>query len=390
MKYMKKKKLIAVMALLIIAASFGGCNSANTAATIDPEVTSSEIVSSAPVSSEVTSSEVSSAPVSSEAEKPESGAVSSEAAASSMPEVSSKAEAPAVSSAPATVSQSTVSSAPAAVSKPAAASQPVSSTASSAPVESVAQTSSAPPAQTASAPTQQSGSTKAFEDMTIEEQDQWLLDQLNQQLGSMEVHDSGIVERHSIESTQPTRGAGDDAEHKALEQEKLEQLRQNLQGAQNEQKPKQNVSQAEEQEPESNPTEEQETVSEATGDVYEAIRLINEERVKAGLNELESDSTMMEMSAVRAQEKSVDFSHTRLDGSHWWTIFQDYGMDPGGPGGENGGAGKDTADRQVSSWMKSTAGHKENILEKGITKIGVGYYYSKGSQYGHYWAMITA
>ena len=46
MKYMKKKKLIAVMALLIIAASFGGCNSANTAATIDPEVTSSEIVSS--------------------------------------------------------------------------------------------------------------------------------------------------------------------------------------------------------------------------------------------------------------------------------------------------------------------------------------------------------
>jgi len=46
MKYMKKKKHIAVMALLIIAVSFGGCNSANTAATIDPEGTSSEIVSS--------------------------------------------------------------------------------------------------------------------------------------------------------------------------------------------------------------------------------------------------------------------------------------------------------------------------------------------------------
>lgn len=224
--------------------------------------------------------------------------------------------------------------------------------------------------------------------MTEEELDQWMLEQLEQLNNQpIEIHHLG-TER--IDSSPSTKSVDDDAEHKALEQEKLEQLRQNLQGAQNEQKPKQNVSQAEEQEPESNPTEEQETVSEATGDVYEAIRLINEERVKAGLSALESDSTMMEMAAVRAQEMSVDFSHTRLDGSHWWTIFQDYGMDPGGPGGENGGAGKDTADRQVSSWMKSTAGHKENILEKGITKIGVGYYYSKGSQYGHYWAMITA
>ena len=166
-----------------------------------------------------------------------------------------------------------------------------------------------------------------------------------------------------VDSSQPEKNANEDAEWEAL---------------------------SDEQEPDADPIEKQETVSEATGDVYEAIRLINEERVKAGLSALESDSTMMEMAAVRAQEMSVDFSHTRLDGSHWWTIFQDYGMDPGGPGGENGGAGKDTADRQVSSWMKSTAGHKENILEKGITKIGVGYYYSKGSQYGHYWAMITA
>ncbi len=332
MKYTNKKKLAAVMSLLIIAASFGGCNSANTAATIDPEVTSSEIVSSAPVSSEVTSSEVSSAPVSSEAEKPESGAVSSEAAASSMPEVSSKAEAPAVSSAPATVSQSTVSSAPAAVSKPAAASQPVSSTASSAPVESVAQTSSAPPAQTASAPTQQSGSTKAFEDMTIEEQDQWLLDQLNEQLGNIEAHEYGREGANSAESTQPAEG---------------------------------------------------------TGDVYEAIRLINEERVKAGLNELEIDDTMMEMAAVRAKELSVLFDHTRPDGTDCWTIFEEFGQrQPLCV--ENAGAGKGAAEWQVGSWMNSTAGHKENILWDGMTRIGVGYYYQADSQYGHYWIMLAA
>ncbi len=387
MKYMKKKKLIAVMALLIVAVSFGGCNSSNTAAAINSEVTSSEIVSSAPVSSEVVSSKetgseaVSSAPVSSEEEKPESEAVSSEAAASSMPEVSSKTEAPTVTSEP------TVSSAPAAVSKPVATSQPVSSTASSAPVESVAQTSSAPPAKTVSAPTQPSGSTKAFEDMTIEEQDQWLLDQLNQQLGSMEVHDSGIVERHSIESTQPTKGAGDDAEHKALEQEKLEQLRQNLQGAQNEQKPKQNVSQAEEQEPESNPTEEQETVSEATGDVYEAIRLINEERVKAGLNEFEIDDTLMKMAAIRAKEISVNYAHARADGSELRTIFEEFGYNYCSAA-ENIFASPSTASRAVGGWMNSS-GHKANILHPYATRVGVGYYFDKNSASKHHWVMLA-
>ena len=55
MKYTNKKKPIAMMVLLFVAASFSGCNSANTTATIDPEVTSSEIVSSAPASSEETS-----------------------------------------------------------------------------------------------------------------------------------------------------------------------------------------------------------------------------------------------------------------------------------------------------------------------------------------------
>ena len=308
-----KKRIIAVMALLNVAASFGGCNSANTAATIDPEVTSSEIVSSVPVSSEATSSEAaSSAPVSSEEEKAESEAASSEAEVSSEP---------------------AVTSAPAAVSNPAATSQPVSSAASSAPVESVTQTSNAPPAQTASAPAQQSGSAKAFEDMTIEEQDQWLLDQLNEQLASMEVQEYGADGGNSAESTQPAEGVGD---------------------------------------------------------VYEAIRLINEERVKAGLNELEIDDTMMEMAAVRAKEATVVFDHVRPDGDAWWMVFDEFGSRAPSIGGENIGLGKPWPKTQVNSWMAST-GHKANILKEGLTKIGVGYCAGDAtSQYDSCWAMLVS
>ena len=128
--------------------------------------------------------------------------------------------------------------------------------------------------------------------------------------------------------------------------------------------------------------------AESSGDVYEAIRLINEERVKAGLNELEIDSTMMEMAAVRAEEQAVAFGHTRPDGSSCWTIFDDFGQ-PQPAEVENAGAGVSGAGGQVGAWMSST-GHKENILQEGMTRIGVGFYYQADSQYGYYWIMLAA
>ena len=387
MKYTNKKKLVAMMALLIVVASFSGCNSANTAVMISSEASSSEIVISVPaVSSEEASSEVtsfeesSSAPTSSEAEDVESEVTSSEATTSSAAEVSSKTEAPAVSSEP------TVSSAPTVTSEPPATSQATSSTVSSAPVESAAQTSSAPPVQTVSAPTQQqTGTAKAFEDMTEEEQQQWMLDRVNEQLSNITVHHLG-TEKSQVESNPPTGDAGDDAERKALEKEKLEQLRQSLQEAQNKQKP--DASQVDEQEPESDPVEEQETVSEATGDVYEAIRLINKERVKAGLSELTIDDTMMEMAAVRAQEIAIKYEHVRPDGSDWSTVFQEFGYKHGRIV-ENIYVSPDTASSAVNGWMGSP-GHKANILNGDITHIGVGYYYDSRSEFYHHWVMLGA
>ncbi len=135
-----------------------------------------------------------------------------------------------------------------------------------------------------------------------------------------------------------------------------------------------------EPEPEPEPDEE-------AGDVYEAIRLINAERVKAGLAELETDSNLMDAAATRAVETETKFEHTRPDGSDPSSLMDEFGFT--GLAGENIGRGKDTASKQVNSWMNSS-GHKANILHSGATRIGVGYSYGEGAAKKHYWVMLIA
>lgn len=140
-------------------------------------------------------------------------------------------------------------------------------------------------------------------------------------------------------------------------------------------------SQPEESEPEPEPDEE-------AGDVYEAIRLINAERTKAGLAELTIDDDLMSMAAVRASELPQKFDHTRPDGSDWKTVFGEFGVETPYKRGENAGRGKDTASKQVNSWMNSS-GHKANILKDNVTKIGVGYCYGDNAEKKNYWIMIV-
>ena len=106
--------------------------------------------------------------------------------------------------------------------------------------------------------------------------------------------------------------------------------------------------------------------SEDAGDVYEAIRLINAERAKAGLAELTIDDDLMSMAAVRADEMSEKFEHTRPDGSDWKTIFDEFGWTLPNKRGENGSAGDGAASKTVSRWMNSS-GHKANILKDNVT-----------------------
>lgn len=136
-----------------------------------------------------------------------------------------------------------------------------------------------------------------------------------------------------------------------------------------------------EPEPESEPSKE-------AGDVYEAIRLINAERTKAGLAELTIDDDLMSMAAVRAEEMSEKFEHVRPDGSDWKTIFDDFGWTWPNKRGENGSAGDGSASKTVLRWMNSS-GHKANILKDNVTQIGVGYHYDGSTKWKHFWTMIV-
>lgn len=120
----------------------------------------------------------------------------------------------------------------------------------------------------------------------------------------------------------------------------------------------------------------------------EVIRLTNAEREKAGLNPLEMDDSLMKAADVRVKEMGESFSHTRPDGSKYITAAQEAGYS-GSYVGENGSAGKSTAEYIVSSWMNSE-GHRENILNPNYNYIGVAYNYNIGSEYGSYCVQIFA
>lgn len=91
-----------------------------------------------------------------------------------------------------------------------------------------------------------------------------------------------------------------------------------------------------------------------------AFDVVNAKRLEAGLNALTWDSGLEQASAVRAVEASQFFSHTRPDGSDWWTVNSNLMY------GENLAKGYSTAESAVSAWMASPT-HKANILDTEFT-----------------------
>ncbi len=105
----------------------------------------------------------------------------------------------------------------------------------------------------------------------------------------------------------------------------------------------------------------------------EVIKLVNEEREKAGLPALYADEKAMEYAQVRAQEILVSFSHTRPNGLK--KPFEEIGAV-----NENISIGQ-TSEGVMKAWMESP-GHRANILNDDAFAIGVGCYWSGA---GYYW-----
>lgn len=116
----------------------------------------------------------------------------------------------------------------------------------------------------------------------------------------------------------------------------------------------------------------------------EVVRLVNEERAKAGLSLVTLDQKVEKAAQVRAKEIVTAFSHTRPDGSSFSTALKENGVSYKGSG-ENIAWGQKTPAEVMKGWMNSP-GHKANILNPNFKSIGVGHY-QNGSGV-NYWTQL--
>lgn len=116
----------------------------------------------------------------------------------------------------------------------------------------------------------------------------------------------------------------------------------------------------------------------------EVVRLVNEERAKAGLPSLNVHTKAESAALLRAKEIERSFSHTRPNGSNFSTVLSSAGI-RFQSAGENIAYGQITPALVMNDWMKSS-GHRANILNTGFTSIAVGHYQNSAGV--DYWVQL--
>lgn len=95
-----------------------------------------------------------------------------------------------------------------------------------------------------------------------------------------------------------------------------------------------------------------------------AFNQVNQLRTEAGLTTLTWSSDLETAARVRATEATSYFSHTRPDGSAWWTV------DSRVMYGENLARGYYTATDVVNAWMASPT-HMANIMKSDFKTLSI-------------------
>ena len=99
------------------------------------------------------------------------------------------------------------------------------------------------------------------------------------------------------------------------------------------------------------------------------INLINQERMKAGIGTLAERADLVPASDLRAREASVLWSHTRPNGTQYFTVNDAIY-------GENLSRGYKTAGEIVRAWMNSDT-HRAVMLDRRYKGANVGVYSGK-------------
>ena len=115
----------------------------------------------------------------------------------------------------------------------------------------------------------------------------------------------------------------------------------------------------------------------------EVVRLVNEIRVKDGLNKLTEDWELSRVARYKSQDMRDNkyFSHTSPVYGSPFEMMKNFGISYRSAA-ENIAKGQKTPQAVVNGWMNS-AGHRANILNASYTHIGVGYVAD-----GNYWTQM--
>ncbi len=113
----------------------------------------------------------------------------------------------------------------------------------------------------------------------------------------------------------------------------------------------------------------------------EVLAQINSARKKEGLAALSLSEQLGVIAQARAleQAKMGTISHSRPDGSEWYTILVEYGM-PAAGCGENLAMNYTSPSAVVKAWLESAV-HKSNIMNVYYQYMGIGYYEENGNIY---------
>ena len=126
------------------------------------------------------------------------------------------------------------------------------------------------------------------------------------------------------------------------------------------------------------PDSSEELASKSTEELaYEMVELINKDRAKYGREELEIDDTLMEFAAVRAEEISEKYSHTRPDGTHCTDELKN-SYDNYSGYGENIYKNRNMSPETAEVGFMNSTGHRKNILNSKYIAVGVGVYELNG------------
>lgn len=120
---------------------------------------------------------------------------------------------------------------------------------------------------------------------------------------------------------------------------------------------------------------------------YEVLSLVNQERVRNGLDKLTWGDTCADAAETRALEITELYSHTRPDGRPWSTACSSPDDGARYVEGENLVVGNSAVSPEttVAAWMNSEA-HRANILNPEYTKLSVGFHFDPDTKYGTHWS----